>query len=166
MVPPELATAAEDSAQKVAAAKDAKAPTAPAPAPNPAPAPGKATAPAPAPNLAPAPAPGNYRVTVYPRKNAETCYNYVNTGRCRFIDEGRRCNFDHRPKGPRTLDEIPVSAADVGFTCWCGNHQPISPALAKAELAKPHDGFFGNERQESRHDCRMKFLRCVAARGT
>jgi hypothetical protein len=35
-VPPELATAAEDSAQKVAAAKDAKAPTAPAPAPAPA----------------------------------------------------------------------------------------------------------------------------------
>jgi hypothetical protein len=28
---------------------------------------------------------------------------YINTGRCKFIDEGRECNFDHPPP---TADEI------------------------------------------------------------
>eukprot|EP01045_Picozoa_sp_COSAG04_P022256 COSAG04_NODE_2488_length_4006_cov_2.283822_3_plen_296_part_00 len=42
----------------------------------------------------------------YPRNpGCEACARYAKTGRCKFIDEGMRCNFDHPPPDEEQLKE-------------------------------------------------------------
>ena len=42
----------------------------------------------------------------YPRNpGCEVCARYAKTGRCKFIDEGMRCNFDHPPPDEEQLKE-------------------------------------------------------------